>query len=177
MKKEQIFSLASYAVVGLLAVGFAFAISMKFLSRSFSQEPPTLPAAEAVQQVVAQAESGDLDDLQGFLEPFLYDGTGRRDPFQPYSEYRPEESGRPIQPTQRYETEEFQLLGIMWDIRDPKAMFLDPEQKVHVVGRDESIGRKNGYVAAIREGEVVVVESQRKQGDIVYKTKVMKLNR
>lgn len=81
-------------------------------------------------------------------------------------------------PLQRYELNEFKLVGIMWDVHDPKAMFVDPDHQVHVVGRDESIGKKNGYIAAIREGEVVVVESNRmKDGTLTYKPTVLRIER
>ena len=81
-------------------------------------------------------------------------------------------------PLQKWELGEFKLVGIMWDVRDPKAMFIDPENQVHVVGRDESIGKKNGYVAVIREGEVVVVESNRsKDGSMSFKPTVLRIDR
>ena len=33
------------------------------------------------------------------------------------------------------------------------------------------------YIAAIREGEVVVVEAVRKRGDIIYRTRVLRMER
>ena len=56
-------------------------------------------------------------------------------------------------------------------------MFIDPEKQVHVAGRDESIGKRNGYIATIREGEVVVVESFRKDGEVLFKPKVLHIER
>lgn len=198
MSRKEIYNLSAYTLVGVVAVGMAFVISLRFLGKSHSQEPPPPPpppppveqaapapgtppapapaenqAAPAPPQMNAE-RADDISELQGFLEPFTYDSNNRRDPFQPYMEYKDD---RNFEPTQKFELDDFQLVGIMWDNSDPKAMFIDPEQKVHIVGRDESIGRRNGYIAAIREGEVVVVESQRKQGDIVYKTKVLKISR
>ena len=123
---------------------------------------------------------GGIAELEGFLEPFIYDIVNRRDPFQPWSEYIPNDdsnASRALSPAQRWELEKLKLIGIMWDIRDPKAMFLDPDQDVMILGRDESIGNKNGYIAAIREGEVVVVEAVRKRGDLVYRTRVLRIER
>lgn len=122
-----------------------------------------------------------IAELEGFLEPFIYDIVNRRDPFQAYAEYVPaDDSGGPpraLSPAQRWELEQLKLIGIMWDIKDPKAMFLDPEEEVMILGRDESIGNRNGYIAAIREGEVVVVEAIRKRGDIIYRTRVLRIER
>jgi len=126
------------------------------------------------------APTGGIAELEGFLEPFIYDIVNRRDPFQPYSEYVPTEDGGPsrtMSPAQRWELEQLRLIGIMWDIKDPKAMFMDPEKDVMILGRDESIGNRNGYIAAIREGEVVVVEAIRKRGDIIYRTRVLRIER
>lgn len=177
MKREQLVSLLMYSLVAFVSVGMAFAISLKFLTKSHSQTTPpgTNPPADApLQPPSAESNNAEISDLQGFLEPFIYDASNRRDPFQPFIEFRED---RGIRPTSKYDVDDFNLVGILWDNKDPKAMFIDPEQKVHIIGRDESIGKRNGYVAAIREGEVVVVESQRKQGDIVYKTKVIALSR
>lgn len=128
---------------------------------------------------VSAANSG-IAELEGFLEPFIYDIVNRRDPFQAYAEYVPvdvEGPPRALSPAQRWDLEQLKLIGIMWDIKDPKAMFLDPEEEVMILGRDESIGNRNGYIAAIREGEVVVVEAIRKRGDIIYRTRVLRIER
>jgi type IV pilus assembly protein PilP len=138
------------------------------------------PAAAAQQDVEADNRPGHpTSELEGFLEPFIYDIVNRRDPFMPYAEFAPENTGngRPLTPAQRFDLDQLKLIGIMWDVKDPKAMFQDPDKEVMVLGRDEGIGNRNGYIAAIREGEVVVVEALRKRGDIIYKTKVLRIER
>lgn len=125
-------------------------------------------------------------DLQGFLEPFVYDPRGRRDPFKPYGgimESSPkstsplfaEDTGKPLQ---SYDLDQFKLVAVMWDTRTPRAMFIDPKAQIHIVGRDERIGRRNGYIAAIREGEVVVVELiKNEENQSNYSTKVLRIQR
>jgi type IV pilus assembly protein PilP len=56
-------------------------------------------------------------------------------------------------------------------------MFLDPTNTVHIIGKNERIGRNNGYIAMIREGEVVIVEATRKEDEVIYTTTVMKISR
>jgi type IV pilus assembly protein PilP len=133
----------------------------------------TSSAAGAVQE----SASAVAAEVQGFLEPFIYDAKNRRDPFQPYTDFRPTENQPTLSPLQRFDLDDLHLVGIMWDVHNPKAMFLDPDKQVHVAGRDESIGRKNGYIAVIREGEVVVVESSRKDGEVQYKPRVLRMER
>ena len=119
-----------------------------------------------------------FSEFQSFLEPFIYDPRNRKDPFRPYIEVSPSEQGEiqgPLLPLQRFDLNEIRLMGIIWDVEEPKAMFLDPSKTMHIIGRNERIGRNNGYLAVIREGEVVVVEATRKEDEIIYTTTVMKM--
>lgn len=201
MKKQEALQLFSYAGVSILAVGAAFMISLNFVGRSRAQDPQGAPQAPAAQSAQpgnpqmppsqkgdasqppaggpAPSQSSGIAELEGFLEPFIYDMVNRRDPFLPYAEFQPADEGpaRALTPAQRFAIEELRLVGVMWDIKEPKAMFMDPEAEVLVLGRDESIGNRNGYIAAIREGEVVVVEAIRKRGDIIYRTRVLRIER
>lgn len=100
-------------------------------------------------------------------EGYSYDPTGRRDPFKPYGESQstqapdistPERPSVPVEPLQMYDISQYRLLGIVWEVRDPKAMIMDPTGRTHMIRRQTRIGRNNGFVASIREGEVIVVE-------------------
>jgi type IV pilus assembly protein PilP len=190
MKSADARQLFAYAGASVVSVALAFVVSFKFMGLSNAQTPPPAasgapPSAGAPGQPVvepmttAQANSG-ISELEGFLEPFIYDIVNRRDPFQAFAEFVPADDAgpqRPLSPAQRFDLDQLQLIGIMWDVKDPKAMFVDPEKEVLVLGRDESIGNRNGYIAAIREGEVVVVEAVRKRGDIIYRTRVLRMER
>lgn len=197
-----------YGLVAIVCVASAFLISIKFVGRARAQSEVTAPAASAPKGVTptapakssppgtppvtpapttaqssasAQAEANTtISEVEGFLEPFIYDVINRRDPFLAYSEYVPQDSSsatRPLSPAQRFDLDQLKLVGVMWDIKDPKAMFMDPEAEVLVLGRDEGIGNRNGYIASIREGEVVVVEAIRKRGETIYKTRVLRIER
>lgn len=147
-----------------------------FLNSSVNaqQESPTPPppAANAAQ------------DVQGFLEPFVYDPRGRRDPFKSYGGIIEESSKKSLlsedesKPLQSYDIDQFKLVAVMWNVNNPRAMFMDPKAQIHIVGRDERIGRKNGYIAVIREGEVVVVEQiKNEENQSSYSTKVLRILR
>jgi type IV pilus assembly protein PilP len=181
----------AYLLVTVLAVSGAFLLSLKFVGSLRAQESEVPPAATApsggpsVEQAPMAQDMGSggsnsgIAELEGFLEPFIYDVPNRRDPFLAFAEFIPQEEGpsRALTPAQRYALEELRLVGVMWEVKDPKAMFMDPDDEVLVLGRDESIGNRNGYIAAIREGEVVVVEAIRKRGDIIYRTRVLRIER
>lgn len=119
-------------------------------------------------------------ELESFLEPFIYDPKGRRDLFRPFVESAligDDASSGPQLPLQQFEVDQLELVGIIWNVPDPKALFLDPRKQLHTVRRDERIGRKNGYVAVIRQGEVVVVEAVNINGDLMYSTRVLKIQK
>ena len=200
MKKNDALQLLSYVGVSVLSVGAAFIISLQFIGGSRAQE--SIPPADQQQKdpqapvmppdaqspsspgmsAEASEEGSSLAEIEGFLEPFIYDIVNRRDPFLAYAEFVPTSpedggNGRPISPAQKFAIEDLRLVGVMWDVKEPKALFQDPEQAIHSLGRDDSIGNRNGYIAAIREGEVVVVEAIRKRGDIIYRTKVVRIER
>lgn len=127
---------------------------------------------------------------------YVYDPTGRRDPFEAFgksgqvvvdpaaptlavptpSVLIPQNVGV-LTPLERYDLGELQLVGVMWDIRSPKAMVRDPIGKLHVVRKDTRIGRNNGFVAAVREGELVIVEPTTENGVLTAITKVMALTK
>ncbi len=121
-----------------------------------------------------------ISELEAFLQQFNYSAEGRRDPFQPYEEVRITVSGEvlgPLLPLQRFDLDQLKLVGIIWDVTEPKAMFLDPGANVHLVGKDDRIGRNNGYIAVIREGEVVIIETTEAQNELMYSSRVIRLNR
>lgn len=104
-------------------------------------------------------------------EGFIYNPEGLRDPFYPTRkgreevvttapEIRPpnEVDFNPQDPLQAFTLAEYKLVGVMWEVREPRAMVQTPDQKVYVIRRKIRLGREGAVVAAIRESEIVVVE-------------------
>jgi type IV pilus assembly protein PilP len=60
-------------------------------------------------------------------------------------------------------------------VKRPRAMINDPDGKVHIVGPNTKIGLRNGYIAVIREGEIVVVETVEENGRLVSSAQIVKL--
>lgn len=119
--------------------------------------------------------------LTGIIEEFTYDPKGKRDPFKPYSssggkQVIAKDLG-PLFELQKFDLDQLKLIGVIWDNRNPKAMILDPSGKGHIVRRNERLGKNNGYIHTIREGELVVVESfTANDGRTSYQTKLIKLS-
>ena len=122
-----------------------------------------------------------VSDFMRLLKPYDYKVSGRRDPFRPWTE-------KPVQRVtvekkkrtgltalEKWDISELQLLGIIWGVAKPKAMIKDPSGKIHIVGPDTKVGFNEGYIAVIREGEIVVVEPLDTEGNVGYQTRILKI--
>jgi type IV pilus assembly protein PilP len=115
--------------------------------------------------------------LVGIIEDYNYSASGKRDPFTPFERASSTAPMGPIWPLQKYDLEQLKLVGVIWEVKTPKAMILDPSGHGYVVTINERVGRNNGYIARIREGEIVVVENiLGVDGKSSYVTKIMKLH-
>ncbi len=116
--------------------------------------------------------------LSGFMEPFEYEPAGRKDPFSVPAIDKPLPPGSfhgPILPLQKYRLDQLALMGIIWDVSKPRAMIRDPGGQIHVLGPNAKLGDKNGYIAVIREGEIVVIETFEEDGKLFSAARVVKL--
>jgi Tfp pilus assembly protein PilP len=158
-----------------------------------SEPPPALPLDSDPEEGVASAAGAPVDDQVdegaavavptdsvSFLEPYIFDvREGRRNPFKPplLDDGSLPDVIMPGTPLERYDLDELKLVGIMWDIAMPKAMVIDPQGEVHVLGKEDRIGRKRGYIAVIRESEVVVVEASDFDGENTYATRILRIDK
>ncbi len=147
-----------------------------------SPSPSPLPVPAIHKEIMAkklseQSQRNSLDLLAGIIEDYFYSPSGKRDPFLPT-----EVIGNigtvagPIFPLENYDLSQLKLVGIIWEVRAPKAMLLDPSGKGYVVKVGDRVGRHNGHVAKIRESEIVIVENDEgPDGKITHQTKTLRL--
>lgn len=133
--------------------------------------PATGPTQPAVTPNSPPAEAGAAPVAAGTsaaIEEYVYEANGRRDPFKPFRAIRTDKktliSPADIDPLQRYDLDQLTVLGILWDVRQPRALVKDSDGGIHTLVKNTKVGHNNGYVAAIREGEVVVIESYEEEG-------------
>jgi len=89
-----------------------------------------------------------------------YSSVGKRDPFRPLS-LKPKASQRArenLSPLERYELGQLKLVGIIWGIKEPRAMVEDATGLGYVVKIGTLIGPNEGKVKAIKPTEVVIEE-------------------
>ena len=110
------------------------------------------------------APSGLLDLPEKKAEPAAaprYFSAGKRDPFQPLplkvqAKRRPREN---LSPLERYDLGQLKLVGIVWDVKAPRAMVEDAAGLGYVVGVGTPIGPNDGKIKEIKPNEVVIEET------------------
>lgn len=159
---------------------------------SESDEPTSKNGVEAEDPLLEEGAILDqIEELNKFsedqvgLKPFVYSERGRKNPFKKpngvtleITEAEKEKSK--TSGLEGYDLEAFKITTVLWDIKYPKALVKSPNDEIFVVEEGTKIGRNSGYVAKIREGEVVVIESTMPNGETgrkFYKTQVLKLGR
>lgn len=123
-------------------------------------------AAPADGAAAPEGEAGDeVADVPG---EYAYNPIGKRDPFRTF--YRAIETTvvTPLTPLQRFEIDQYKLVGIVWGIADAKAMVEDPEHVGHVIETGTYIGKNWGKVSQITSTAVIVTEEyQTLDGELV----------
>ncbi len=92
---------------------------------------------------------------------YIYDPTGKKDPFKPYRAPRIRGDNRPaaaIDPLTILDVAQLQLVAVMWNTARPRAVVKDQQNRNYILFKNMRIGRNDGVVVDIREGEIVIVE-------------------
>jgi type IV pilus assembly protein PilP len=77
---------------------------------------------------------------------------------------------------QKYEIDQYVLVGIVWGMDSPLALVEDPEGIGHVMEMGSYVGRNWGRVTQISDNEVVVTEEYRTiNGELVVNPIKMQL--
>lgn len=154
------------------------------------QQIPPPPVDQPEMGRPAQATQGFVPEVPG-SDGYVYDPSGKRDPFRPFGAPTslPQQLDTPqdtsgllpvasSDPLQTYDLSQLRVVGIIWQVTSPKAVVKDPMGKIHMIRKDTKIGRNNGFVSQIREGEILVVEPMVGEGGLpTATTRVMTLIR
>ncbi|HJU62015.1 MAG TPA: pilus assembly protein PilP [Candidatus Binatia bacterium] len=87
--------------------------------------------------------------------------AGRRDPFRPFTlNTRTHTPLREtLSPLERYELGQLKLVGIVWRVKEPSAMFEDSAGLGYIVKVGTPIGPNDGKVKAIQPDQIIVEET------------------
>lgn len=92
---------------------------------------------------------------------------GERNPFMPPKYILDMEYVKPedvvyiddrMEAIRRWPLSDYVLIGIIWDVRQPKAMIRDKNNTLHLLKKNQRVGNKDGVISQINEGEMIVLE-------------------
>jgi len=169
MSRKLFFPFTLFALLSLCFIYLCFAQTMEGANNveSKNQAKDVNPIVE---EPAFQVFEASVD--------YRYEPVGKRDPFRPYRDAKVgigqiRAASRVPEPLEKYDLKSLEIVAIVWDNSKPKALIQDPDKGIHSVVKGQRIGKNEGYIAEIREGEIVVVELFDLNGKIIKEPFVM----
>ena len=140
------------------------------------EEGSTEASAEGVPKEEGSTKEKETDQIsliQNYLKPIIYNRE-TRDPFEkPATPLKMGQIYGPFLEPQNYNLDGFNLKGLIWKTRNPRAIFQGPDNKEYRLTIKDYIGENFGYIATIREKEVVVIQTIEENNRRYSTTKVV----
>lgn len=92
---------------------------------------------------------------------YRYESKGKRDPFRSFEWERPDRlvDDATRSPLERYDLAQLDVVAVVWETNNAKALVIDPSGQSYVVGQGARLGKNQGFVKAIKDNHVVVKET------------------
>jgi Tfp pilus assembly protein PilP len=112
---------------------------------------PSAPAA-------APPASGDLGSID---REFVYDETGKRDPFRNFLLDKSSDlMARAVRgPLEQFDLAQLSLEAVVWQTGNARALIADPSGETYIVAEGARIGKNEGFVVDIEDSLVRVKET------------------
>lgn len=109
-------------------------------------------------------------------EVFLYDKTGKRDPFVSLIAKAQEAPKKGQTPLESYDVSAIKVLGIVWNNKGYHASIVLPDGKAYTINEGMTIGLHQGKIQKINNNSVVIKELIKDyRGEIKPKETILKL--
>ncbi len=162
------------------SVGAIVALALVVLLVGCNEDPVTAPTTQEfaakrdklkealmkgrkTQQHASVPESEPESQLQtGFgtvSEGYVYDESGKRDPFRSLQFVDEEAPKVGFGPLGDYELGQLAVVAVVWDTGRPRALVTDPGGRSFMVGEGSQIGKNSGRVIHIGDNLVLVKET------------------
>jgi type IV pilus assembly protein PilP len=157
-----------------LFLSFVFAqVSQPNAEEVIPAAPPALPNNNEL-QVPSSA------NVMVPATEFVWDPTGKKDPFRPFKAPRilRSDSETQVDPLTLLELSNISVVAVLWNTTKPRAIIQDGGGSRFTIFRNTKIGTNSGFVADIREGEIVVIETfDDGFGNVVKEPKVISMKK
>ncbi len=170
--------LDSFSAASVLLLATTLIAGCDMLVDGQGTPPAQGTVAPAKAPPAAKAEQPEeLEEIDEPVDDYTYNPIGKRDPFRSFLSLG--NRGRdpiPRTPLQKFELDEYQLVGIVWGVERPRALVEDPQGVGYVMEIGTYIGKNWGKVTQISPSEVMVTEEyQTIDGELVVNTLPMSL--
>ena len=147
-----------------------------------ADQPATQPGASkpgltppgSVAPASTQPAAANAPNLLSPLSEQKNTGTFKRDPFRlpkyliDKLTYKPapvvvvddQAIDDKAEPIRRWPAKDYLLVGIIWEVKNPKGLVKDLQGRVHVVKLRDRLGNKEGIITSIREGAITITEKK-----------------
>jgi len=109
-----------------------------------------------------QAAGAEEDPEAGYAsagENYVYESSGKRDPFRSFQFVDDEVPKQGFGPLGDFELGQLSVIAVVWDTSKPRALVADPGGRSFVVHEGSQIGKNNGRVIHIGDNLVLVKET------------------
>jgi Tfp pilus assembly protein PilP len=131
-------------------------------SRVEQQKERGGPAPGAVASRGRQGAPEAAGNLGSVDQGFVYDETGKRDPFRSFLMERAERLAAEQQvrgPLEQFDLGQLSLEAVVWQTGNARALIKDPSGETYIVAEGARIGKNDGRVIAIEDSVVRVKET------------------
>jgi type IV pilus assembly protein PilP len=133
------------------------ALKARIASGHTAKKPPPAAAKAAS----AGAGKGQVPSFGAVGDNYVYDSTGKRDPFRSFMWTRPDRTrDREISsPLENFDLSQLSLVAVVWKTGSARALVQDPAGESYIVAEGSPIGRNEGRVISIDDSLMVVKET------------------
>jgi type IV pilus assembly protein PilP len=176
--KIKLFLIFIMFLLGFFLLAIGCSKSEKMLQKG--EQEKQAPAKEAKLQK-AQKEEPKKEPVQ---VAYHYDATGKTDPFRPLVIEEPKSGGKrmarkvgSIPPLERYDLDQLKLVGVITNVKPPRALIEDVTGDGYIVTPGTIVGRNEGVIKEISENEIIVEEKTLDvSGKLNKKKSILKLH-
>ena len=145
-------------VIGLCVAGcdqLPFSVGKKKEQKATAKPPPQ----PAPQQSIPSSSAAPTQEVE---RDYVYDPTGKRDPFQPFiaaqTAVKPVGEEIPATPLQKYDLSQLKLVAIIVGTGEGSAMVEDSEGKGYIIKKGVYVGTNFGKVKTVLKDRVIIEE-------------------
>jgi Tfp pilus assembly protein PilP len=137
--------------------------------------PPQAQAAKASQTAAPAPKEDIVAEPKVEEEVYLYDKTGKRDPFVSLIKIE-EEARKGETPLENYDVSAIRIIGIVWNEMGYFAEVILPDGKAYTVKEGTPVGVHKGKIQRITKTSIIVKEYVKDyKGEIKPKETILKL--